>query len=207
MNSFLRKYWKMILFLCCIVLFVFLSRLLLLDEIKIFDDAVFSFISKFRCAPLTLLFKFLSFLCSTYFLVIVTIGIMLFSKNKKNGFYIGLNVLLCFLLNQIFKFSFARNRPVDINLIVENGYSFPSGHSMVSLAFYGFFIYIIAHKRMKRKKKILYCSLMSLLIFLIGISRIYLGVHFASDVLGGFALSMAYLILYIQFFYKKMSDV
>lgn len=206
MNNFLRKYWKIIIFTFSIILFVFVSRLLLLDEIQKFDDAVFSFVSQFRCPALTYLFKFFSFLCSIYFLVILTIGMMLFTKNKKKGFYIGLNVLLCFSLNQIFKFSFARDRPVAINLIVENGYSFPSGHSMVSLAFYGFLIYLIAHKKMKRKRKVLYCSLLSLLVFLIGISRIYLGVHFASDVLAGFALSMSYLILYIQFFYKKISD-
>ena len=134
----------------------------------------------------------------------MTVFIMAFSKNKKNALYIGLNVLLCFLLNQTFKFIFARTRPIDINLIVENGYSFPSGHSMVSLAFYGFFIYIIAHKKMKKKKKIFYSSLLALLTLLIGISRIYLGVHYASDVIAGFALSMAYLIIFIIIFYKKM---
>ena len=129
---------------------------------------------------------------------------MVLSKDKKKGLYIVLNILLCFLLNQSFKLIFARTRPEDINLINEFGYSFPSGHSMVSLAFYGFFIYIIAHLKIKKNKKILYCSLLALFVLLIGISRIYLGVHYASDVLAGYALAMAYLIIYIKLIYNKV---
>lgn len=59
---------------------------------------------------------------------------------------------------------------------------------------------------MKKRKKIIYSCLLALLTLLIGISRIYLGVHYASDVLAGFALSMAYLIVYIIIFYKKMES-
>ncbi len=206
MSNFIRKHWKPIIFSLSILIFVVITKLLLEEQIHIFDDFVYNMISKLRCEPLTYFFKFMSFLCSTWFLIFTTIMIMAFAKNRKNGFYIGLNVLICFLLNQTFKMIFTRTRPVDINLIVENGYSFPSGHSMVSLAFYGFFIYIIAHKRIKKKKKILYCLLLALLTLLIGISRIYLGVHYASDVLAGFALSMAYLIIYIKLFYKKMES-
>lgn len=206
MSNFIRKHWKPIIFSLSILIFVVITKLLLEEQIHIFDDFVYNMISKLRCEPLTYFFKFMSFLCSTWFLIFTTIMIMAFSKNRKNGFYIGLNVLICFLLNQTFKMMFTRTRPVDINLIVENGYSFPSGHSMVSLAFYGFFIYIIAHKRIKKNKKILYCSLLALLTLLIGISRIYLGVHYASDVLAGFALAMAYLIIYIKLFYKKMES-
>ena len=196
MSKVARKYWKPIIFALSLIIFIAISRLLLKNQISSFDDFIFSFISQFRCEPLTYFFRFVSFLCSTWFLILATVLIMTFSKNRKNALYIGLNVLLCFLLNQSFKLLFARERPIDINLIVENGYSFPSGHSMVSLAFYGFFIYIIIHKRMKRKKKILYCSLLALLTLLIGISRIYLGVHYVSDVIAGFCFSIAYLIIF-----------
>ena len=70
---------------------------------------------------------------------------MVFDKNKKKTFYIALNVVLCFLLNQVFKFIFVRERPDSINLINVNGYSFPSVHSMISVAFYGFLAYIVLH--------------------------------------------------------------
>lgn len=203
MNKITKQSLKIILFSLCIILFVYLTKLLLLNEIKLFDDMVFNLVANLRCEPLTIIFKFFSFLCSFYFVIILTIIIMLFSKDKKVTFYIVLNVLFCFFLNQTLKFFFARSRPTEINLIVENGYSFPSGHSMLSLAYYGFFVYLILNSNIKRKNKILAIISLALLIFFIGLSRIYLGVHYASDVLAGFAISSAYLILYIQFFYNK----
>lgn len=203
MSKITKQSLKIILFSLCIILFVYLTKLLLLNEIKLFDDMVFNLVANLRCEPLTIIFKFFSFLCSFYFVIILTIIIMLFSKDKKVTFYIALNVLFCFFLNQTLKFFFARSRPTEINLIVENGYSFPSGHSMLSLAYYGFFVYLILNSNIKRKNKILAIISLALLIFFIGLSRIYLGVHYASDVLAGFAISSAYLILYIQFFYNK----
>ena len=203
MSKITKQSLKIILFSLCIILFVYLTKLLLLNEIKLFDDMVFNLVANLRCEPLTIIFKFFSFLCSFYFVTILTIIIMLFSKDRKVTFYIVLNVLFCFFLNQTLKFFFARSRPTEINLIVENGYSFPSGHSMLSLAYYGFFVYLILNSNIKRKNKILAIISLALLIFFIGLSRIYLGVHYASDVLAGFAISAAYLILYIQFFYNK----
>lgn len=206
-KKFIRNHWKPIIFSLSILIFLILVKMLMQDQIKVFDDAVYNLVSKLRCEPLTYFFKFMSFLCSTWFLFVVTVLIMIFSKNKKAAFYIGLNVILCVLLNQGFKYTFMRERPIDINLIIENGYSFPSGHSMVSLAFYGLFIYLIAHKKMKRNKKNIYCFALAVLTLLIGISRIYLGVHYASDVCAGFALAMAYLIIYILIVYKKMKKI
>lgn len=207
MSKITKQSLKIILFSLCIILFVYLTKLLLLNEIKLFDDMVFNLVANLRCEPLTIIFKFFSFLCSFYFVIILTIIIMLFSKDKKVTFYIVLNVLFCFFLNQTLKFFFARSRPTEINLIVENGYSFPSGHSMLSLAYYGFFVYLILNSNIKRKNKILAIISLALLIFFIGLSRIYLGVHYASDVLAGFAISAAYLILYIQFFYNKKTII
>ena len=206
MSKITKQSLKIILFSLCIILFVYLTKLLLLNEIKLFDDMVFNLVANLRCEPLTIIFKFFSFLCSFYFVIILTIIIMLFSKDRKVTFYIVLNVLFCFFLNQTLKFFFARSRPTEINLIVENGYSFPSGHSMLSLAYYGFFVYLILNSNIKRKNKILAIISLALLIFFIGLSRIYLGVHYESDVLAGFAISAAYLILYIQFFYNKKND-
>ncbi len=199
-----REHWKPIIFSVSVFIFIAIVVLFLRDDIPIFDTFVYNIVSSVKCKPVTFIAKILSFLCSTWFLIIVTVLCMIFMKNKKKAFYIALNILLCVLLNQALKFLFLRPRPEDINLIIENGYSFPSGHSMVSLAFYGFFIYIIYHMRIKRKKRIIYCILLALLTLLIGLSRIYLGVHYASDVLAGFSLSMAYLIVYIKVFYKRI---
>ena len=203
--KYCRKYWKPFTFSISLFLFIIITRLLLKDQLYNFDNKIYKIITLNKNNILTNIFKSLSFLCSKYFIIIVTIIIMLSIKNKKTGFYIALNVLLCLLLNQAMKFIFARERPVDINLISEKGYSFPSGHSMVSLAFYGFIAYIIVHSKISTKNKVLICIPLLLLPILIGISRIYLGVHYASDVFAGFTLSTSYLILFI-IMYKKIGD-
>jgi len=200
----IRRHWKSIVFSICIVIFVIIFGLLFNDNLSIFDNLIYKYISRFESDYLTIFFKFISFFCSTYFIIFLTVLIMIFSKNRKMSFYIGLNILLCFLLNQTIKILIARPRPIGINLIDEIGYSFPSGHSMMGVAFYGFLAYLIYHKNISKKKKILYLGLFALLILLIGISRIYLGVHYASDVIGGYAISLAYLIIFIKLFYKKM---
>ena len=199
-----RKHWKPIIFTASVVIFLVLVALLLSDSLPTFDSWVYGIVSKVKCKPVTVIAKVLSFFCSVTFIVLSAVICMIFMKNKKRAFYIALNILLCVLLNQTLKHLFLRPRPENISLVFENGYSFPSGHSMVSLAFYGYFIYIIYHLRINKVRKYIYCTLLALLVLFIGLSRIYLGVHYASDVLAGFALSMAYLIVYIKVFYKKM---
>lgn len=198
-----RQILKPIIFAFSIIIFVTLTRLLLLDKVSVFDNKIYDLILKIKCDPVTYFFKTITMTCSTWFVMLVTAIIMIFSKNKKKTFYIGLNVVLCFLLNQAFKMIFTRERPVGINLINENGYSFPSGHSMMSVAFYGFLAYMYLHSKRSRKNRLLVIISFILLALLIGTSRIYLGVHFASDVLAGFALALAYLILYVTIFYNE----
>lgn len=107
-------------------------------------------------------------------------------------------MFLVTVLSLFVKFLFHRPRP-DFQMIVEKGYSFPSGHSMVSLAFYGFLLYLSCRYIKNKYLKGLLCVCLPLLILMIGRSRVYLGVHYTSDVCAGFLLSMAYLILYISF--------
>ena len=111
------------------------------------------------------------------------------------------------VLNQLLKRILQRPRPTEFRIIEETGYSFPSGHSMVSMAFYGYLIYLIYKYVENRYVKWISIVLLSVLICSIGVSRIYLGVHYTSDVLGGFLVSISYLILFIstvnKFFIEK----
>jgi len=88
-------------------------------------------------------------------------------------------------------------------MITEIGYSFPSAHAMFSFAFYGMFLYYLLQSKMSKKKKILMGTVLCLLIILIPITRIYLGVHFASDVIAGVSLSASILLIYSLLNEKK----
>ena len=202
-KTIVKKTWKPVVFSICILIFIVLTKLLLSNQVESFDKFVYGIVSSIQNDYVTTLFKIITFFSGTYFIIGITVLIMILIKNKKTGFYIALNALLCCLLNQGIKFLVARPRPTDINIIEESGFSFPSGHSMMSVAFYGLLVYFISKKRWKKNKKVLLSILLAILVFLIGISRIYLGVHYASDVFAGFALSAAYLILFITIAFRK----
>ena len=146
--------------------------------------------------------KFITNFGGAIFLVIATITLFIVIRNKKIGISILSNVAIVTVLNQLIKRILQRPRPTEYRIIEETGYSFPSGHSMVSMAFYGYLIYLIYRFVKNKYLKWISIVLLSLLICLIGISRIYLGVHYTSDVLGGFLISISYLVIYISAFNK-----
>lgn len=150
---------------------------------------------KYKSDILTNIMKIITFLGSALSIILLTVLLIIVVKGKRNKILILINVIVTTLLNQLLKNVFQRGRPID-SIIEESGYSFPSGHSMVSMAFYGFLIYLVYKSNIKYKGLIV--GLLSVLIVLIGISRIYLGVHYPTDVIGGFTLSLSYLLLFID---------
>ncbi|MCI5701984.1 MAG: phosphatase PAP2 family protein [Erysipelotrichaceae bacterium] len=194
--EFLKKNYLLFIIIICLVITGFILESVYEKEILEFDKLAFS-LFKIRTPLLTKIFLIITNLGSPYVLILLTLLSFLL-KNKKLSFIITGNLGLITIINQVLKFIVKRPRPSDLFLIVETGYSFPSGHSMVSLSFYGLLIYFI-YKYFKNKNlKIFLITLLSLIIILIGISRVYLGVHFVSDVISGFLLSLSYLIIFIK---------
>lgn len=194
--EFLKKNYLLFIIIICLVITGFILEDVYEREILEFDKLAFS-LFKIRTPLLTKIFLIITNLGSPYVLIVLTLLSFLL-KNKKISFIITANLGLITIINQVLKFIIKRPRPSDLFLIVETGYSFPSGHSMVSLSFYGLLIYFI-YKYFKNKKlKISLITLLSLIIVLIGISRVYLGVHFVSDVISGFLLSLSYLMIFIK---------
>ena len=107
------------------------------------------------------------------------------------------NLFIIVGMNLLLKNIFVRPRPSELRLIEETGYSFPSGHAMASTAVYGLLLYIVFREVKNKKIRNIACILLAILIFTIDMSRIYVGVHYASDVIAGTCLSIAYLILFI----------
>lgn len=174
-----------------------------MNLIKTIDAIMYNLIAKLMSTGTTAFMMFTSHLGSAVALITLAIAFLLLVKNKKDAICISLNLIIVFILNRILKFIIARPRPEILRLVPEEGYSFPSGHAMVSMGFYGFLIYLIYTKIKNKKIKYPLIIFLSLLILLIGISRIYLGVHYFTDVIGGFIIAIIYLILFIKYIYNK----
>ena len=191
-----KNYKWIIAFLCLIIVLMMLEDIFENEQLTL-DMVVYRLvILNLRSEPVTAIMKVITNLSSAYVLIAITIGILLFVKNKKVGLCVASNLVITTLLNQLLKYIVQRPRPEGYRLIAESGYSFPSGHSMVSMAFYGLIIYLIWKMVKNKKIKYISCGVLGLLIPMIGFSRIYLGVHYASDVIGGFAISIVYLLLF-----------
>ena len=194
------KNYKWIICFICLILFLALAEDVFNNEIMNGDVIGYKIISTYLIRDsLTPIFKIITWFGSATCLILLTIILFTTIKNKKVGLLISTNLIIITILNQALKIIVQRPRPTEYRIINEAGYSFPSGHSMVSMAFYGFLIYLI-YKNIKNKYlKISLIVILSLLIVMIGISRIYLGVHYTSDVCAGFLVSLSYLIIYINF--------
>lgn len=198
--EFIRKNLKWFIVFICLILVIGILEDVLEDEILKLDIYGYDLVSKFLISDfVTPIAKNITHLGGAIFLITLSLILLLIIKNKKIGILIWLNLGISVLLNQALKFIIQRPRPTEFRIINESGYSFPSGHSMVSAAFYGFLIYLI-YKNVKNKYlKWSLITLLNLVILTIGISRIYLGVHYTSDVIAGFLISVSYLIIFIHF--------
>ena len=198
-KEFIIKNLKWIILFICLIGFLALAEDVFNKEIMKGDIIGYKVVSAFLIsAVVTPIAQFITNLGGAIFLVVLTILLFILIKNKKIGLSIFSNFVIITILNQLLKRILQRPRPTEYRIIEETGYSFPSGHSMVSMAFYGYLIYLI-YKYVKNKYiKWTFIVLLSALICSIGISRIYLGVHYTSDVLGGFLISISYLIIYIS---------
>ena len=198
-KEFIIKNFKWIILFICLIGFLALAEDVFHQEIMNGDIVGYDIVSKlFKFNVSTPIAKFITNFGGAIFVISLTTILFFVIKDKKIGISIITNLGIVTILNQIIKFIMQRPRPTEFRIIEETGYSFPSGHSMVSLAFYGYLIYLIYKYINNKHLKRTLIIILSVLICIIGVSRIYLGVHYTSDVLGGFLISFAYLIIYIE---------
>ena len=198
-KDFIIKNLKWIILFICLIGFLALAEDVFNKEIMKGDIIGYKMVSTFLISDFaTPIAKFITNFGGAIFLIILTILLLVVLKNKKVGLSICINLVVVTILNQLLKRLLQRPRPTEFRIIEETGYSFPSGHSMVSMAFYGYLIYLIYRFVKNKYLKWISIVLLSILICSIGVSRIYLGVHYTSDVLGGFFISISYLIIYIS---------
>ncbi|MBZ5753438.1 phosphatase PAP2 family protein [Metabacillus rhizolycopersici] len=186
----------------CLYLFTRLSSDLMEKRPFLFDQKVIDTVRLYASPAMDRFMLFITEMGSTFMLglLLVISMIWLFVKRKNLWgmiFYL-ITVAGGGLLNFWLKSFFERERP-NVNRIMEaDGFSFPSGHSMGSMTYYGFLGYLVMRSKYKPLSKLGWVILFGLVILLIGISRIYLGVHYPSDVLAGYMAGSVWLVLCIS---------
>lgn len=161
------------------------------------DIAVLEWLHTFTDPQLTELTIGITNLASLQFIVILTILLLIIFVIR--GRFVNAVTLAILTAGSgglivLFKFAFHRPRPhIFTPLIVEKSFGFPSGHSMIAISFYGLLAYLLVRQRLKGLN-ILVAATLIILIGLIGLSRVYLGVHWPSDVLGGYMAGGAWLL-------------
>lgn len=182
------------LLLILIIQFLILTILVKLGYTKSVDNDLYQFIMKMKTNQVTDFFKAITKLGNLSELIIMSLIFLIIVRDEK-GIMVIINIINVQLLNVIVKWIVKRNRPTGLRLIEESYYSYPSGHAMLTFIIYGFLIYLI-YKRMHTKLlKWIFIIMVILIIMMIGISRIYLGVHYFSDIIGGYLLSLIYLMI------------
>lgn len=180
---------------------VFIWLLFEVEEKDIFrlDVAAYDLIVlNMRTAWLTPIMRTLSDLATPVVLVVMLLMVEEFAPGRRPGLCAAVNLVLATLLNQLLKHLVQRPRPMGYRLATVGGYSFPSGHSMVAMAFFGLLIWMVW--RYEKDEFVRWLGILGFgaVIVLVGFSRIYLGVHYASDVLAGFCASIAWLAVYTK---------
>lgn len=189
----------LVLAVLCALVFLALLEDVLEGQALTLDRLAFdAVVVGMRSDALTPVMQSLSGLATPLSLVIVLVLVAAFAPGKRPGACAAVNLAGAFALNQLLKAIIQRPRPDGISLVVESGYSFPSGHSMVAMAFFGLLVWMVWRYDRDRVERIWACAVLILVIAGIGFSRVYLGVHYASDVIAGFCVSLAWLALYTR---------
>lgn len=186
-------------FFVALITFILLAKNIFVGNTYFFDANAFVFIDARVSNINTEVMEFFTFLGTHTFLIpanLLLIAWFFFIK-KKRWWSIKIpavalsSLLLMFLLKLIFE----RPRPSGPLLAEASGFSFPSGHALMSVSFYGLLLYIIFQSVKNTLLRICFATFFIFLILMIGFSRIYLRVHYASDVIAGFSVGITWLIV------------
>ncbi|MFC5284959.1 phosphatase PAP2 family protein [Pedobacter alpinus] len=197
-STILFAFMVMIVSLIC---FFSITDLVTDNELKHYDDVVIAHIIAERTPNLTAFMKSMTFIGNSvgYFLLVPIVTVFfIIRKNWRISLEITIVLILSSGLNVVLKRIISRPRPPEINRLVFADFtSFPSGHAMSAITFYGFIIYLsylLIKKYWLKYSVIIICCLM---VLLIGFSRVYLGVHYPSDILAGYFAGIAWLMFCI----------
>jgi undecaprenyl-diphosphatase len=192
-----------------LIFFAWLSDEVLEGETRTFDDATRASVHAWASPPLTSFMQVISFMGSTRFLFAATTVatlIMIWVKWKREAILFPITMIGAGLLNMTLKLSFQRARPVPFfDLLPPRSYSFPSGHSLASFCFYGVLAAMLSARIQSRRWRLVFWAGAIVIVLLMGLSRIYLGVHYTTDVLAGYAAALIW-VMVVSFVEQTLAE-
>lgn len=187
----------------CVVGFLVLLGCVQAKDALMLDTWMQAAVNGMKNPLLTELMSLISDLIAPGAIILAVLLLMAFSEHKKLPKLLALDVIGAISINVVLKMIIQRPRP-EYALIPLQDFSFPSGHAMVSFALFAVLFWVV-RRRFKGTKKLVWSIVFVSLILLVGFSRIYLGVHYTSDVLAGFFASGAWCAFFIHCFKKQLA--
>lgn len=198
-----------VLVITLLSLFAFIVILLETGKIIRIENAVYMYISSYMNPIFTIIVKIITNLGGPVIIAIICLVLCgLHQTRMKYGIPVVITVFSSFILNTILKYIFARQRPSVLRLINETSYSFPSGHSMINASLYTIIILLLLKNADKKGKRIIASISLVILFIIIGLSRIYLGVHYFGDVIAGWILGVfVAFVIYLVIKYLEIKNI
>jgi len=186
-----------LLFLIALFVFGFLAHEVVGEDETSFDNKVFQFFSAFNSSQFILVNRILTAFGSTYFIISAYIVLVIFLwliHRRSDAINVTIVAVSSTLLMVLLKQFFHRQRPELPLIKTLTNFSFPSGHALCSFIFCSVIIYLVDKSKLDLKWKWLFSILLVLFSIAIGISRIVLRYHYATDVIAGFCVGFAWVI-------------
>ena len=197
---------KYVIALLSFLCFLTVMLLVIIGNINGFDDVIYEKIYSIRSDFFDTFFISITKLGNTISVIVITLFLLCFLKRKDRILLVG-SLVFTTLINQAIKYLIQRPRPpLERRLVKQGGYSFPSGHTMGALCLYGVLLYFVITKIKNKRLRYILTILFVFLAISIGVSRIYVGVHYPSDVLAGYLLEIPILIIVISFLNRRFRE-
>lgn len=191
--------------LCLISLFIFLKIVNYYRNFGQFaiDSTISKYLTGMRGPLLTGFIKIVTSTGNFASILVISIVIILFlarKGKKKESLFYSLSVIGIWLFNELLKIVFKRPRPAGAHLVDVTGYSFPSGHAMIFMGFSLLIVYYILENVKSMGMRMILSTLMILYAVSVGLSRVYLGVHYFSDVIAGWMAAVLWVSVMIMIY-------
>lgn len=205
MKKLSRRY--LVAFIICVIsgtLFGYIASSIGDGSIDRFDTSIINFVQGMEASWLTAILKTFTWIGSGYVVVPVTLiafFLLYFVYQRRGQAFLFVSVIAGTVLsNELLKLYFKRERPEIYRIIDAGGLSFPSGHTMMAFSLYTIIAYVIWRHLKSVGSRVLLTSFTIFMILMIAVSRIYLGVHYPSDIAGGVVASLFLITIMITTF-------